>query len=212
MTLYYNLVFVLLILEMVAFLVLILPLPFGIRRKIFRWVSNSALMDKLRYGITPIFIFIAILFADAVIRMVKVEQEAQNTDSHTHDMRVDINARKFYAQRNMYLTGFTLFLSLILNRTHALILDLLASEEKLEITKKQASDQSKEHLRLSDSKSQLQNDIETFQKELEEKNRDFDILKKQAKQQSEEYQRMADEYSKLEKELKRRDGEVDKSK
>ncbi|CAG8600234.1 4294_t:CDS:2 [Paraglomus brasilianum] len=147
--------------------------------------------------------------------MIKVEQEAQNTESHTHDMRVDINARKFYAQRNMYLTGFTLFLSLILNRTYALILDLFASEEKLETIKKQAADQSKERLRLSDSESQLQNDIETLQKELEEeqkKSRDFEILKKQAKQQSEEYQRMAEEYSKLEKELKRRDGEVDKSK
>ena len=37
--------------------------------------------------------------------MIKVEQEAQNTESHTHDMRVDINARKFYAQRNMYVSG-----------------------------------------------------------------------------------------------------------
>ena len=103
----------------------------------------------------------------------------------------------------------------ILNRTYALILDLFASEEKLETIKKQAADQSKERLRLSDSESQLQNDIETLQKELEEeqkKSRDFEILKKQAKQQSEEYQRMAEEYSKLEKELKRRDGEVDKSK
>ena len=36
-----------------------------------------------------------------------------------------------------YLTGFTLFLSLILNRTFFMILDLLKSEEKMEVIKKQ---------------------------------------------------------------------------
>lgn len=36
-----------------------------------------------------------------------------------------------------YLTGFTLFLSLILNRTFFLIVDLIKSEEKMEVIKKQ---------------------------------------------------------------------------
>lgn len=39
----------------------------------------------------------------------------------------------------MYLTGFTLFLSLILNRTYHLIGELVKNEDQLEVIKKQAS-------------------------------------------------------------------------
>ena len=35
--------------------------------------------------------------------------------------RMEVQARKFYSQRNMYLCGFTLFLSLILNRTYLMV-------------------------------------------------------------------------------------------
>ena len=45
--------------------------------------------------------------------------------------RMEVQARKFYSQRNMYLCGFTLFLSLILNRTYIMILDVLRLEEKV---------------------------------------------------------------------------------
>jgi hypothetical protein len=34
---------------------------------------------------------------------------------------MEVQARKFYSQRNMYLCGFTLFLSLILNRTYMMV-------------------------------------------------------------------------------------------
>ena len=45
--------------------------------------------------------------------------------------RSELQSRKFYSQRNMYLCGFTLFLSLILNRTYIMILDTLRLEEKV---------------------------------------------------------------------------------
>ena len=44
---------------------------------------------------------------------------------------MEVQARKFYSQRNMYLCGFTLFLSLILNRTYVMILETLRLEQKL---------------------------------------------------------------------------------
>ena len=45
--------------------------------------------------------------------------------------RMEVQARKFYSQRNMYLCGFTLFLSLILNRTYIMILDVLRKSAAL---------------------------------------------------------------------------------
>src|SRR5690349_22379097 len=47
--------------------------------------------------------------------------------------RLEVQARKFYSQRNMYLCGFTLFLSLILNRTYIMILEVLRLEERVKM-------------------------------------------------------------------------------
>lgn len=45
--------------------------------------------------------------------------------------RLEVQARKFYSQRNMYLCGFTLFLSLILNRTYVMIIEVMRLEDRV---------------------------------------------------------------------------------
>lgn len=75
-----------------------------------------AVVAKLQYALKITFIFVAVLFLDAVQRMVKTVQEgeAAKENQGMRDTRTESNwhAKKFYAQRNTYLTGFTLFLSL----------------------------------------------------------------------------------------------------
>ena len=47
--------------------------------------------------------------------------------------------KKFSAQRNMYLTGFTLFLSIILTRTFYILLDLVHVQGEYSELKKAVS-------------------------------------------------------------------------
>lgn len=47
-------------------MLLILPLPFTWRKRMFRFISESALVAKLQYGMKITFIFILILFIDSV--------------------------------------------------------------------------------------------------------------------------------------------------
>jgi len=47
-------------------MLLILPLPFTWRKRMFRFISESALIAKLQYGMKITFIFILILFVDSV--------------------------------------------------------------------------------------------------------------------------------------------------
>lgn len=53
---------------------------------------------------------------DAVNRLQRIDQDEQPDDAsrpyHDYSYEASQKARKFYAQRNLYLTGFTLFLSL----------------------------------------------------------------------------------------------------
>lgn len=51
MTLYYSLVFALLVFEMVLFVALIIPLPHSLKRKMFNFISESVIVAKLQYGL-----------------------------------------------------------------------------------------------------------------------------------------------------------------
>lgn len=138
MTLYYSLVFLLLIAEMFIFMLLIVPMPFQARRRLFTFISENPIIAKMQYAMKITFIFILILFIDSVNRVYRVQYEISQTskgagsaDAAMGSARMEVQARKFYAQRNMYLCGFTLFLSLILNRTYAMILEVLRLEAKV---------------------------------------------------------------------------------
>ncbi|CAI2164487.1 11395_t:CDS:2 [Funneliformis geosporum] len=212
MTLYYTLVFLLLVAESAAFVVLILPFPHAWRRGVLRWVSRSTLVARSQVALKFAFVFVLILFLDATNRTYTVQHDKNEPlDARTEAAH---HAKKFYNQRNMYLTGFTLFLSLILNRTYVLVVELLASEDNLEALKRQATNHTKEYLRATDSETQMKNEIEKLSKELDEekkKSLDFETLKKQASQQADEYDRLADRFNELEKQSQIRNDDDKKS-
>lgn len=104
--------------------------------------------------------------------------------------RSDVQARKFYSQRNMYLCGFTLFLSLILNRFYVMILDVLRLEEENKRFKgdPKASGKQSEKLANADQAGT----IGQLKRELEKKDRDIATLKKQAEGLGAEYNKLGD--------------------
>jgi len=198
MTLYYSLVFLLLVAEMALFMLLIVPLPFTIRRKMFTFISESPLIAKLQYGMKITFIFILILFIDSVNRVYRVQVELAESNKQQggaavlgHE-RMEVQARKFYSQRNMYLCGFTLFLSLILNRTYTMILDVLRLEEKVKKYEGDPKASGKESEKLANAGNA--GEIGKLKKQLAEKERDLETLKKQSEGLSREYGDLSDKY------------------
>ena len=66
MTLYYSLVFALLVFEMVVFMSLIVPMPFSWKRKLLTFISESPVIAKLQYWIkvsstSPLLYFSSLL-------------------------------------------------------------------------------------------------------------------------------------------------------
>lgn len=202
MTLYYSLVFVLLVAEMVVFMGLIVPMPFTAKRKIFTFISESRLVAKLQYGMKITFIFILILFLDSVNRVYRVQVEmAAFTKQQgagaaaVGSERMEVQARKFYSQRNMYLCGFTLFLSLILNRTYTMILDVLRLEEKLRMYEgdpKAGGKQSEKLERAGDG-----GEIGTLRNKLHKKEKEVDALKSQSEGLRREYDELSVKYNQM---------------
>jgi hypothetical protein len=106
---------------------------------------------------------------------------------------MEVQARKFYSQRNMYLCGFTLFLSLILNRTYIMILDVLRLEDRVKLLEGDKKAGGKDAARIAEAGSV--GEIGRLKKELEAKDRDIETLKKQAEGLQREYHNLGDKVS-----------------
>ncbi|KAK9454359.1 B-cell receptor-associated protein 31-like-domain-containing protein [Dipodascopsis uninucleata] len=202
MTLYYTLVFIILMTEMASFFVLVTPLPFNLRRRLFTFISTSEIVARTQYTMKITFVFILILFIDSVNRVYRVQQEVITMPDNaklisTGTDRTEIQARKFYSQRNMYLCGFTLFLSIILNRTYVLVIDLFTAEDEIQTMKADGkiSALSKEDAALKDI------EIAKLQKKLASKEADIETLKKQCEGLSAEYHKLGDKVNASNEEL-----------
>jgi len=159
------------------------------------------MVAKLQYGMKITFIFILILFIDSVNRVYRVQVELAETNKSQggtvvmgHE-RMEVQARKFYSQRNMYLCGFTLFLSLILNRTYTMILDVLRLEEKVKAYEGDPNVGGEQSKKLAKAAETGANEIGELKKQLAKKTRDLETLKKQTEGLSNEYNRLGDEKS-----------------
>lgn len=109
--------------------------------------------------------------------------------------RMEVQARKFYSQRNMYLTGFTLFLSLILNRTYMMILDVLRLEEKVKQYEGDSSAGGKEGKKLS--ATGRADEIGQLKRELEKKDKQLQAMESQAKGLQKEYDSLSVKYNQM---------------
>ena len=105
---------------------------------------------------------------------------------------MEVQARKFYSQRNLYLCGFTLFLSLILNRTYTMILDVLRLEEENKRLKGDPRADSKSSERLANAGEA--GEIGRLKREIERRDKDIATLKKQSDGLGREYNKLGEQF------------------
>ncbi|KAI3406750.2 ECM3 [Candida oxycetoniae] len=196
MALYYNLVFVLLVIEMVFFGILSLPYPRRVRRTVLQTISAPFKNEQFQIALKCVLGFVFVLFIDSVNRVYAVTSELHSaTQAHPGSSvmndRSEIQARRFYAQRNMYLCGFTLFLTLILTRTYNLVVELIVTKDKVDELKKgdlgAAGDKGDLGAGGVKDKSFESKEITKLKNELAEKDAALELLKNQAASLNKEY-------------------------
>lgn len=107
---------------------------------------------------------------------------------------MEVQARKFYSQRNMYLCGFTLFLSLILNRTYTMILEILRMEDRIKQFEGDQKAGGEDSARLAAAGDM--GEIGRLKAELAAREKDVEALRKQSEGLSREYTKLSDEIAK----------------
>lgn len=138
--------------------------------------------------------------------MLSLDEETTLNMGMQHSMRL------FRAQRNFYISGFAIFLSLVIRRLIILITQqasLIANSEASMRQAKSASDTARNLMtqtdpkktdgetKVDEGKAALENEVKRLQAELKRELKDKEALKSQAESLNREYDRLTEEFSKL---------------
>lgn len=132
---------------MTLFLVLIFPLPnkiHQVKKHFIKFLNYIAYTNETTKIVSrSVFVFILLMFVDSIKKLQNISytgivsraneiygQEGYGSDRQMDVVKASINKseyykEKFFAQRNMYLTGFTLFLCFMILRTIQITNELL---------------------------------------------------------------------------------------
>ncbi|KAH3671035.1 hypothetical protein OGAPHI_000746 [Ogataea philodendri] len=198
MSLQMNLIFGLLVFEMALMAVLVSPLPHKVQdaavNAAYRLLQNQQVRVGLVFGASVL----AMMFIDAsrtAMPYIPKEFYTGGAGSGANLPPVppmfagaswsEVRVRKFYAQRNMYLTGATLFLGLAVCFNIRLLKSLVKNKMLL-IDAGKASDEKTGTTTV---------EFEELKQELKKKELDVENLKKQIKGLHTAYQQKADQQS-----------------
>ncbi|CUM67092.1 uncharacterized protein PRCAT00004781001 [Priceomyces carsonii] len=182
MSIQMTLVFGLMTAEMAYLLVLLLPLPFAIRKKILQ--LSEMVKSSQRFKVTLIFftILLGMQFMDCLNRLKKLEFQRNpyfTQDYQPQRISYDQLASKFYSQRNLYITGAVLYLELSIFTVMKVFKKIVLKEESFRSLLSKVppkEDEEVEKYKSLIKKKQL--DIDTFRKQIEGLQASYDDLNK----------------------------------
>jgi len=214
MSLQWGLVAGFLYVEIAVLLILLLP---GISPQ--RWLKFFRSRILHSFGVQTqlyfygLFGLLCLLFLDAIREMRKYSNEEYDLNVNPK-AEMQAHLKLFRAQRNFYISGFALLLTLVIRRIATLISlqgTLLAQNEA---ALKQAASASTAARRLMDEADdkdksskggkvqELQSRVDALQEELTTAKKDRDAVKSQAESVSKEYDRLLKEHEKVQKQVR----------
>ncbi|XP_021351960.1 B-cell receptor-associated protein 31-like [Mizuhopecten yessoensis] len=225
MTLQYTFIATFLYIEIAVVILLLLPFVSPARwQKIFR---SNIVLSVSGYSYIYFNVFIAILlllFIDSIREVNKYAVPVAEVDlKHNLDSENLAHMKLFRAQRNLYITGFAMFLWFIIRR----LINLTAEQARLsaesEASQKQAKsandvakrlmeeqdnkrnkaaeDDTAEEKSLAQQLDKTKEELVKFKQDYKKAKLDLDALRSQAEGTNKEYDRLLKEYSELQKKL-----------
>lgn len=177
--------------EMTIFTLMLLPIPKILKKKVMRLSQGSKAYKGLLHVLYVLFAMILVMFLDSAYKVYTGED--------------DNNPFVLYqAERNMYLTGFTLFLALIFRMFISTMFLLFKEEDSAHLLRKQSMNQKDyvqgmldESTRKDDKIAELGDEVTDLKKKI----RAGDVLIKQLKNNQNEYFSLLDKYNGLKEQI-----------
>lgn len=212
MSLQWTIIATFLYAEIAAVLLLALPIASPskwqkfFKSKFLAYISGQATIYFL------VLIGVLILCLLDAIREMQKYSTLESSDHQHLDAEMQGNMRLFRAQRNFYISGFALFLLIVIRRMCQLISELATLLAQSQANFRQAQSATTtartllEKQGAGDEKSKkeiddLQAKILLLEKELSKEKKDKEAVKSQAENLHKEYDRLAEDHSKLQKKI-----------
>jgi len=214
MSLQWGLVAGFLYVEIVVLLILLLP---GISPQRWLRIFRSRILHSLGtqtqlyfYGL---FGLLCLLFLDAVREMRKYSSEEYDL-SVNPKAETQAHMKLFRAQRNFYISGFALLLTMVIRRISTLLSTQGSLMAQNEASMKQASSATAAARKFMSESSgnndtnreeieRLQTEVNELKDELETTKTDRDTMMSQSKSVTDEYDRLLKEHEKLQRKVER---------
>ncbi|KMV66087.1 hypothetical protein M970_050280 [Encephalitozoon cuniculi EcunIII-L] len=177
--------------EMCVFTFMLLPISKGLKKSMMKLFQTSKVYRGFLHILYVLFAMILVMFVDSAYKIYTGEDQA--------------NPFVLYqAERNMYLTGFTLFLAVIFRMFIRMMCMLFREEESALLLRKQSMNQKKyveEMLEENAKKGGKIDDLEAEITDLKKRISSGDILIKQLKNNQNEYFNLLDKYNRLKEQV-----------
>lgn len=197
----------------IAFILLIaLPVASPTRwQKVFRSKFLAYITGQASIYFVVLIGILVLCLLDAIREMQKYSNK-ENVD-HTHlDAEMQGNMRLFRSQRNFYISGFALFLLVVIRRMVTLIAELASFQAKAEANFRQAQSATATARTLLNQQGagddlakkeleDLKSKIDLLETELKKEKKDKEAMKSQSESLNKEYDRLVDDYSSLQKKV-----------
>lgn len=212
MSLQWTIIATFLYVEIAAVLLLSLPVASPSRwQKLFKSKFLAFIYRQASIYFLVLIGVLVLCLLDAIREMQKYSN-IESTDHQHLDAEMQGSMRLFRAQRNFYISGFALFLLIVIRRLVQMISELASLYAQAEANLRQAQSASATAKTLlsqhgeGDQKNKkevedLRSQISVLEKELSKEKKDKEAVKSQAESLNKEYDRLSEEYSKLQKKL-----------
>lgn len=224
MSLVWTIIATFLYIEIAVVLLLVLPIASPSRWQRFFKSQFLTMIGRQAHIYFVLLMGVLVLFLlEAIREMRKYSKTEPGTEAHLN-LEMQHSMRLFRAQRNFYISGFSIFLTLVIRRLVTLIstqAQLLAQSEasfrqaqsattaaRTLLSQQKTQEESSGKDKKIDSPTagkkeeliaELKEKIEQLTKECERERKDKEAMKSQAHSLEKEYDRLTEEYSKLQR-------------
>lgn len=123
-TLLNTAVFYLMTVEVAILLVMLMPMPGGLRKLILRSVGSSHVLASLARPFAHAMVVVAGMFAMSLrdmLRNAEIWDERKEIERSLHGHGAQLEVKLVRSQRNMYLSFFALLLMLVIYRLYEML-------------------------------------------------------------------------------------------
>ncbi|EDS40606.1 bcr-associated protein [Culex quinquefasciatus] len=224
MSLVWSLIASFLYVEIFIVLMLVLPVASPQRWQRFFKSRFLAMLSRQAQTYFYLLLFVLVLFLLEAIREMRKYSHNEPTAEQHLNVGMQHSMRLFRAQRNFYISGFAIFLCMVIRRLVSLITTQAQLLAQSEASMKQAQsataaarslmtqqkdgddkpkdgDKPKPSAPSADEVYELKQRIAELEGELTRERKDKEAMKSQSESLNREYDRLTEEYSKLQKRI-----------